>query len=61
MPFGYLNVSTPCNVSTKLKINRIDLNICVSSAYDHRREIWVAYVKGKSVFIVKHYKSITHL
>ena len=39
-PFGYLNVSTPCNVSAKLKVNRIDFNMCVSSAYNHMGEIW---------------------
>ena len=40
-PFGYLKVFTPCNVSAKLKVNRIDFNMCVSSAYNHRREMFI--------------------
>ena len=40
-PFGHLDVSTPCNISAKLKVNRIDFNMCVSSVYNHKREMKV--------------------
>ena len=40
-PFGYLNVYAPCNVSAKLKVNKIDWNMCVTSKFNHRKEVWV--------------------
>ena len=40
-PFGYLKVFTPCNVSAKLEVSRIDFNMCVSSEYNHRREMFI--------------------
>ena len=40
-PFGYLNVYAPCNVSAKLKVNKVDWNMCVTSKFNHRKEVWV--------------------
>ena len=40
-PFGNLSIYAPCNVSAKLKINKIDWNMCVSNNFNHRKEVRV--------------------
>ena len=40
-PFGHLNIYAPCNVAAKLKVNKIDWNFCVSSRYNHRKEVFI--------------------
>ena len=41
-PFGYLSVYAPCNVSAVLKGGKIDWNMCVTKAYNHKKEMWAA-------------------
>ena len=53
-PFGHLNIYAPCNVSAKLKVNKIDWNMCVSSRINHRKEKWIP--KLKKVQCIKLYK-----
>ena len=39
-PFGYLSVSTPCNVDALLtQIKNIDSNMCITSNWNHREEM----------------------